>query len=86
MNKNGFFKCDNCGHYQHTTEFGQCEECDYEELIEITEEEYDNEQKEFNKMNKCTFCGRKSTHRTKSVGGYEILECCTDCEDEILKV
>ena len=41
MNKNGYFKCENCGHYQHTTEFGECEECGVEELIEITEEEYE---------------------------------------------
>ncbi|WP_279146375.1 MULTISPECIES: hypothetical protein [Clostridium] len=40
MNKNGYFKCENCGHYQYTTEFGECEECGYEELTEITEEEY----------------------------------------------
>lgn len=42
MNKNGFFKCLNCGHYQHTTEFGECEECSYEDLYEITEEEYNH--------------------------------------------
>jgi len=40
MNKNGFFKCGNCGHYQHTTDFWECEECGYEDLAEITEEEY----------------------------------------------
>lgn len=35
-------------------------------------------------MEKCTFCGRESdSHKTKSVGGYQILECCTDCEHEI---
>jgi hypothetical protein len=35
-------------------------------------------------MNKCTFCGRESDiHDTKTVGGYTILECCTDCEAEI---
>ncbi|MDA2637481.1 hypothetical protein PDQ79_23570 [Bacillus cereus] len=35
-------------------------------------------------MNKCTFCGRESDfHDTKIVGGYEILTCCTDCEEEI---
>lgn len=36
-------------------------------------------------MNKCTFCGRKSDfYDTKIVGGYQILTCCTDCEEEIL--
>ncbi|MFA6105915.1 MAG: hypothetical protein WC725_05000 [Patescibacteria group bacterium] len=37
-------------------------------------------------MNKCTFCGRESeSHKTKFVGGHGILECCTDCEAEILE-
>lgn len=34
-------------------------------------------------MNKCTFCGREDDQPTRVVGGYEILECCTDCEGEI---
>ncbi len=34
-------------------------------------------------MNKCTFCGREDQSKTKNVGGYEILECCSDCEAEI---
>lgn len=34
-------------------------------------------------MNKCTFCGREGEFSTKNVGGYEILECCSDCEREI---
>lgn len=34
-------------------------------------------------MNKCTYCGRTSNCKTKFIGGYEILECCTDCEAEI---
>ncbi|BCC15097.1 hypothetical protein BC30048_p2003 (plasmid) [Bacillus cereus] len=39
-----------------------------------------------NNMNKCTFCGRESNcHDTREVGGYTILECCTDCEGEILE-
>lgn len=38
--KNGFFRCGVCGHYQHTTEYGICEECGYEDLIPISEEEY----------------------------------------------
>lgn len=37
-------------------------------------------------MNKCTFCGREDDQDTKVVGGYEILECCTDCEVEINEV
>ena len=37
-------------------------------------------------MVKCEFCGRENEDsRTKNVGGYTILECCTDCEVEILK-
>lgn len=42
---NGYFKCLNCGHYQHTTEFGMCEECDYEDLISITKEEFNRHTK-----------------------------------------
>lgn len=35
-------------------------------------------------MNKCTYCSRESdSHNFKIVEGYHILECCTDCEDEI---
>ncbi len=34
-------------------------------------------------MAKCTYCGREGNSKTKFVGGYEILECCTDCEWEI---
>ncbi|HHY72684.1 MAG TPA: hypothetical protein GX497_05580 [Bacillus bacterium] len=34
-------------------------------------------------MNKCSFCGRESESPTKVVGGYTILECCADCENEI---
>lgn len=41
MNKNGYFQCQNCGHAQHTTEFGECENCSYEELIEISEQQFD---------------------------------------------
>lgn len=30
------------------------------------------------------FCGRESdSHDTKFVGGYQILTCCTDYEEEI---
>lgn len=36
-------------------------------------------------MAKCTFCGREADQKARFVGGYEILECCTDCEDEILE-
>lgn len=36
-------------------------------------------------MAKCNYCGRESdSHEVKQVGGYYILECCTDCETEIL--
>lgn len=36
-------------------------------------------------MAKCNYCGRESeSHEIKHVGGYEILECCTDCEAEIV--
>lgn len=36
--------------------------------------------------NKCTFCGREDNVPTKNVGGYEILEHCSDCEREINSV
>lgn len=37
-------------------------------------------------MNKCTYCGREADFgNTKFVGGYEILECCPDCEEEIIR-
>lgn len=36
-------------------------------------------------MAKCTFCGKEGEAKTKHVGGYEILESCTDCESEILE-
>lgn len=37
-------------------------------------------------MEKCTFCGREGSdsNKTKVVGGYIILDVCTDCEEEIL--
>lgn len=35
-----YYKCENCGNLQVETEFGECFECSYEDLIEITEEEY----------------------------------------------
>lgn len=36
-------------------------------------------------MAKCTFCGRESEHHNLKVCcGYKILECCTDCEAELL--
>lgn len=34
-------------------------------------------------MNKCTFCGREAEADTREVGGYTILDVCTDCEFEI---
>lgn len=36
-------------------------------------------------MAKCTFCGREVEAKKIYVGGYEILEDCTDCESEILE-
>lgn len=37
-------------------------------------------------IKKCTFCGREGSEgdNTKVVGGYTILDSCTDCEKEIL--
>lgn len=37
-------------------------------------------------IKKCTFCGREGSEgdSTKVVGGYTILDSCTDCEKEIL--
>jgi|GEM_PF-5061279 len=34
-------------------------------------------------MAKCTYCSREADQPTKHVGGYKILECCTECEEEI---
>lgn len=36
-------------------------------------------------MNRCTYCGREANSNTEQVGGYTILEVCTDCKDEILE-
>lgn len=36
-----YYKCDNCGGVQVETEFGECAECSYENLHEITKEEYE---------------------------------------------
>ncbi len=35
-------------------------------------------------MNKCTFCGREANCDTKFINGYEILDNCTDCEEELM--
>ena len=32
------YKCENCGNLQVETEFGECSECGYEDLIEIIKE------------------------------------------------
>lgn len=32
------YKCENCGNLQVETEFGECSECGYEELLEVAEE------------------------------------------------
>lgn len=29
------FLCENCGHLQDTTTFGECEQCSYEDLIKL---------------------------------------------------
>lgn len=36
-------------------------------------------------MAKCMYCSREADEKTKFVGGYEILESCTGCEEEINK-
>ncbi|PTY89739.1 hypothetical protein [Heyndrickxia sporothermodurans] len=37
-------------------------------------------------MAKCTFCGdAKENVNTRNIGGYEILETCKECTEEILK-
>lgn len=36
-------------------------------------------------MNKCTFCGREDDCGTSFVNGYEILESCTDCKEELIE-
>lgn len=35
-----YYKCSNCKNVQVETEFGECAECGYENLNEITEKEY----------------------------------------------
>ena len=35
-----YYECEECGSLQVETEFGECAECGYEDLIEITENEY----------------------------------------------
>ncbi|HDR8453991.1 TPA: hypothetical protein QC364_000783 [Bacillus cereus] len=51
------------------------------DVVVVGDEDEDEESEE----NKCTFCGGTGTCDTKNVGGYEILESCTDCEKEILE-
>ncbi|MFO1446163.1 hypothetical protein KDN24_23760 [Bacillus sp. Bva_UNVM-123] len=36
-----FYKCSNCKGRQEETEFGQCADCGYEELVKISEEEFE---------------------------------------------
>ena len=36
-----YYKCTNCGNKQVETEFGECAECGYENLVEISKEEYE---------------------------------------------
>ena len=33
--------------FQHTTEFGECEECGYEDLAEIEEKDFDRNKRRF---------------------------------------
>lgn len=42
-NKNGFFKCNSCGNYQHTTEFYECSACGSDDLTEVSEAEFNKE-------------------------------------------
>ena len=56
MNKNGYFRCENCGHYQYTTEFGECEECGYENLIPINKKEYEKGTATDEKIARCIEC------------------------------
>lgn len=37
---NKYYKCQNCKEVQVNTEFGECAECGYEDLLKISEEEY----------------------------------------------
>lgn len=37
-----FYRCANCKSTQVETEFGECSECSYEDLVEITKEDYEN--------------------------------------------
>lgn len=63
---------------------------DGEELYASTEYEKEPTQEIINYFNKidkrCGFCGRiDSGEDLKTVGGYQILEGCNDCEEEIKK-
>lgn len=40
-----YYKCEHCNYLQVETEFGECAECSYEDLVEITEEQYNEESK-----------------------------------------
>ncbi|PKR82486.1 LPD28 domain-containing protein [Heyndrickxia camelliae] len=76
-----YFKCENCNHYQLTTEFGECEECGYEDLVNVTQEEYEKGSKvEYQKLFQlrgidiveCTPLRIKQADRKKDLHYYEI--------------
>jgi len=55
-----------------------------EKCLEAVKNKYSTQ--EASKVSRCTFCGDEQKDvETKYVQGYEILETCTTCEEEILK-
>ncbi|WP_176471682.1 hypothetical protein [Shouchella clausii] len=46
-----YYRCTNCPSTQVETEFGECMECGYEDLVEITKNEYDQINNESKKSN-----------------------------------
>lgn len=41
MNKSVYFVCTFCGHPQHTTTFGECEECGRRDLQPVSKRRYE---------------------------------------------
>lgn len=52
-------------------------------ILSIDRENPSYDFERINVKEKCTFCGREDIANTKIVGGYTILETCTDCEEDI---
>ena len=84
-----YYECGNCGNLQVETEFGECSECGYEELVEIKEEEYntkvntlnqDNINYVYNKVKEL----EKEYNSEDSRSKQDIIDCYSD--DYILEI